>query len=44
MMDASYVGQTGRQLKKTIVEHRNHINRNTTLGWRKNNKKWIFLN
>ncbi|XP_071644559.1 uncharacterized protein [Temnothorax longispinosus] len=26
--DASYVGQTGRQLKTRISEHRNHINRN----------------
>jgi len=28
--DASYVGQTSRQLKTRISEHRNHINRNTT--------------
>lgn len=28
--DASYVGQTGRQLKKRISEHRNHIRRNTS--------------
>jgi len=25
--DASYVGQTSRQLKTRISEHRNHINR-----------------
>ncbi|KAM0729416.1 hypothetical protein ACS0PU_004770 [Formica fusca] len=29
--DASYVGQTRRQLTKRISEHRNHINRNTTV-------------
>jgi len=28
--DASYVGQTGRQLKTRISEHKNHINRNTS--------------
>jgi len=28
--DASYVGQTSRQLKKRISEHRNHIRRNTS--------------
>ncbi|KYM94598.1 hypothetical protein ALC62_14771 [Cyphomyrmex costatus] len=28
--DASYVGQTSRQLKTRISEHRNHIKRNTT--------------
>ncbi|KYN28371.1 Dipeptidyl peptidase family member 6 [Trachymyrmex cornetzi] len=28
--NASYVGQTGRQLKTRIAEHRNHINWNTT--------------
>jgi len=27
--DASYVGQTGRQLKTRISEYKNHINRNT---------------
>jgi len=27
--DASYVGQTGRQMKTRISEHKNHINRNT---------------
>ena len=29
--DASYVGQTGRQLKTRIAEHRKHINWNTTI-------------
>jgi len=29
--DASYVGQTGRQLKTRISEHKNHINRNTSV-------------
>jgi len=28
--DASFVGQTSRQVKTRISEHRNHINRNTT--------------
>jgi len=28
--DASYVGQTGRQLKTRISEHKNHINRKTS--------------
>ncbi|KAL6418881.1 hypothetical protein ACFW04_011716 [Cataglyphis niger] len=28
--DASYVGQTGRQLQTRIKEHRNHIRRNTS--------------
>ena len=28
--DASYVGQTMRQLKTRMSEHRNHIHRNTT--------------
>jgi len=28
--DASYVGQTSRQLKKRISKHRNHIRRNTS--------------
>ena len=28
--NASYVGQTGRQLNTRIKEHRNHINRNTS--------------
>jgi len=28
--DASYVGQTGRQLKTRISEHKNHINKNTS--------------
>jgi len=28
--DASYVGQTGRQLKTRISEHRNHIRRDTS--------------
>ena len=27
--DASYVGQTGKQLKTRITEHRNHIRYNT---------------
>ena len=29
--DASYVGQTGRQLKIRITEHRNHIRHNTSV-------------
>jgi len=29
--DASYVGQTGRQLKTRITEHRNHIRHNTSV-------------
>ncbi|KYN29802.1 hypothetical protein ALC57_00753 [Trachymyrmex cornetzi] len=28
--DATYVGQTGRRLQTRILEHKNHINRNTT--------------
>ncbi|XP_018395960.1 PREDICTED: uncharacterized protein LOC108774367 [Cyphomyrmex costatus] len=28
--DASYIGQTGRQLKTRIAEHRNHIRHNTS--------------
>lgn len=29
--DATYVGQTSRQLKTRLVEHRNYINRNTSI-------------
>ena len=29
--NASYVGQTGRQLNTRIKEHKNHINRNSTV-------------
>ncbi|KYN33415.1 hypothetical protein ALC56_12127, partial [Trachymyrmex septentrionalis] len=29
--EASYVGQTGRQLKTRITEHRNHIRYNTSV-------------
>ena len=32
--DATYVGQTGRQLKTRISEYRSHINRNTIGNYR----------
>ncbi|KYM98107.1 hypothetical protein ALC62_11196 [Cyphomyrmex costatus] len=41
--DASYVGQTSRQLKTRITEHRNHIRHNTSTRSVKRSVNWAFL-